>query len=46
MVQVTGISYDIVVLAAIIPAALYYLSLYSVVHIEALRHGIKVATSG
>lgn len=41
MVQVTGISYDIVVLAAIIPAALYYLSLYSVVHIEALRHGIK-----
>ena len=41
MAQVTGISYEIIVLAAIIPAALYYLSLYSVVHIEALRHGIK-----
>ena len=41
MAQVTGISYEIIVLAAIIPAALYYISLYSVVHIEALRHGIK-----
>ncbi len=41
MAQVTGISYEIIVLAAIIPAFLYYLSLYSVVHIEALRHGIK-----
>ena len=40
MAQLTGISYEIIALAAVIPAALYYLSLYTVVHIEALRHGI------
>ena len=40
MAQLTGISYEVIALAAVIPAALYYLSLYSVVHIEALKHGI------
>lgn len=40
MAQLTGISYEIIALAAVIPSALYYLSLYSVVHIEALKHGI------
>ena len=40
MAQLTGISYEIIALAAIIPAALYYLSLYAVVHIEALKHSI------
>lgn len=40
MAQLTGIPYVTIAIAAILPAALYYLSLYWVVHIEALRQGI------
>lgn len=40
MAQLTGIPYVTIAVAAILPAALYYLSLYWVVHIEALRQGI------
>ena len=41
MAQVTGISYGTIALAAIIPAFLYYLSLYWVIHIEALKEGLS-----
>lgn len=41
MAQVTGISYATIALAAIIPAFLYYLSLYWVIHIEALKEGLR-----
>ena len=40
MAQLTGIPYVTIALAAILPAALYYFSLYWVIHIEALRQGI------
>lgn len=39
MAQITGIPYATIALAAILPAFLYYLSLYWVIHIEALRAG-------
>ena len=41
MAQITGISYGTIALAAIIPAFLYYLSLYWVIHIEALKEGLR-----
>ena len=41
MAQLTGIAYSTIALAAILPAALYYLSLYWVVHIEALKEGLR-----
>lgn len=41
MAQLTGIPYEVIALAAVVPASLYYLSLYSVVHIEALKHNIS-----
>ncbi len=41
MAQITGISYATIAVAALIPAFLYYLSLYWVVHIEALKEGLK-----
>ena len=40
MAQLTGIPYATIAVAAVIPAALYYFSLYWVVHIEALREGV------
>lgn len=40
MAQLTGISYATIALAAVLPAFLYYLSLYWVVHIEALKEGL------
>lgn len=41
MAQLTGIPYATIALAAVLPAALYYLSLFSVIHIEALKEGLK-----
>ncbi len=40
MAQLTGIPYPSIALAAVVPAFLYYLSLYFVVHIEALKEGL------
>lgn len=40
MAQLTGIPYATIAIAAILPAALYYLSLFWVIHIEALREGL------
>lgn len=40
MAQITGISYATIAMAAILPAILYYLSLYWVIHIEALKEGL------
>ncbi len=40
MVEFTGIPYATIALAAVIPALLYYVSLFAVVHIEALREGL------
>lgn len=41
MAQLTGIPYATIAIAAILPAFLYYLSLYWVVHIEALKEGLS-----
>lgn len=41
MAQITGISYPTIAVAAIIPAILYYFSLYWVIHIEALKEGLS-----
>lgn len=40
MAQLTGISYATIAMAAILPALLYYLSLYWVIHIESLKEGL------
>jgi TRAP transporter 4TM/12TM fusion protein len=42
MADLTGISYFEIARAAIIPALLYYVVLFSVVHLEAVKHGIAV----
>jgi len=39
MAQITGIPYAAIVIAAIMPAFLYYFSLFWVVHVEGLRAG-------
>lgn len=41
MAQLTGISYGTIALAAVIPAFLYYFSLYWVIHIEALKNDLR-----
>ena len=41
MAQITGISYGTIALAAVIPAFLYYFSLYWVIHIEALKNDLR-----
>lgn len=41
MAEYLGISYARICLAAIIPAFLYYVSIYSGVHIEAVKKGLK-----
>ncbi|MDV2967743.1 TRAP transporter fused permease subunit [Nitratireductor aquimarinus] len=40
MAQLTGIPYATIAVAAILPAVLYYLSLYCVVHFEARKAGL------
>lgn len=40
MAELTGIPYATIALAATLPALLYYLSTYVVIHIEALRMGV------
>ena len=41
MAQVTGIPYATIALAAVLPSVLYYLSLFCVIHIEALKEGLR-----
>lgn len=41
LADVVGVSYARVVLAAIVPALLYYVSLFMLVHFYSLRHGLK-----
>lgn len=41
MAEVLGVPFRTVMFAAIIPAVLYYLATYTMVHLEALRTGLK-----
>jgi TRAP transporter 4TM/12TM fusion protein len=41
MSEVTGISYFDIIKAAAIPAILYYIGLFAIVHFLALRHGMR-----
>ena len=41
MAEYLGVSYIVVMIAAIIPAFLYYITLIMVVHFEAKRLGLK-----
>ncbi|MCK4784035.1 MAG: TRAP transporter fused permease subunit, partial [Desulfobacteraceae bacterium] len=41
MAEFTGIPYREIVIAAMIPAALYYLSIFTQVHLEAVKTGLK-----
>ena len=41
LADIVGVSYDTVVIAAIVPALLYYASIYIVVHFYALRQGME-----
>ena len=41
MAQLTGISYSTIALAALLPALLYYFSLFWVIHIEALKENLQ-----
>jgi TRAP transporter 4TM/12TM fusion protein len=43
MAELTGISYWNIALAAILPALLYYVAVYSVVHYEALKMGLNAS---
>jgi TRAP transporter 4TM/12TM fusion protein len=40
MAELTGVPYQTIIVAAALPAILYYLSLIATVHWEALKHGI------
>lgn len=44
MAELIGVSYWSIALAAIGPALLYYIAVYSVVHFEAIKHNIGVST--
>jgi len=41
LADIVGVNYSDVVFAAITPALLYYISIYSVVHFYSLRHGLR-----
>ena len=41
MAEITGISYFDIIKAAAIPAILYYIGLFAMVHFLALRHGVQ-----
>jgi len=41
MSEITGVSYGKIIIHAFIPAVLYYLSLYFMVHFEAVKTGLK-----
>jgi TRAP transporter 4TM/12TM fusion protein len=41
MAELTGIPYATIALAALLPAILYFVSVFTVVHIEAVRLGLK-----
>jgi TRAP transporter 4TM/12TM fusion protein len=43
MAELTGISYWNIALAAILPAFLYYVAVYSVVHYEAIKMGLQAS---
>ncbi|PRD42387.1 C4-dicarboxylate ABC transporter permease [Phyllobacterium phragmitis] len=42
MAEILGVSYLTIIVAAIIPAALFYLSVFVTVHIEALRRNLAI----
>lgn len=41
LADIVGVDYSEVVIAAITPVLLYYISLYAVIHFYSLRHGLK-----
>jgi TRAP transporter 4TM/12TM fusion protein len=45
MAELTGVPYQRIIVAAALPAILYYLSLLATVHWEALKHGIGTMTA-
>ena len=45
MAELTGVPYQKIIVAAALPAILYYLSLMATVHWEALKHGIGTMTA-
>jgi TRAP transporter 4TM/12TM fusion protein len=45
MAELTGVPYQNIIVAAALPAILYYLSLMATVHWEALKHGIGTMTA-
>ena len=45
MAELTGVPYQQIIVAAALPAILYYLSLMATVHWEALKHGIGTMTA-
>jgi TRAP transporter 4TM/12TM fusion protein len=46
MSELTGIPYATIIVAAILPALLYYAGVMATVHWEALKHGIGTMTTG
>lgn len=46
MAEITGISYWNIALAAIVPAIVYYVAVYAVVHYEAMRLNLNVTIGG
>jgi TRAP transporter 4TM/12TM fusion protein len=45
MAELTGVPYQKIIVAAALPAVLYYVSILATVHWEALRHGIGTMTA-
>jgi TRAP transporter 4TM/12TM fusion protein len=45
MAELTGVPYQQIIVAAALPAILYYLSIMATVHWEALKHGIGTMTA-
>jgi TRAP transporter 4TM/12TM fusion protein len=46
MAELTGVPYSKIIVAAALPAVLYYTGIMATVHWEALKHGIGTMTSG
>ena len=41
MAEITGIPYGKIAVAALIPAVIYYVNIFSVIHFEASKHGLQ-----
>ncbi|WP_206811718.1 TRAP transporter permease [Paradesulfitobacterium ferrireducens] len=41
MAEITGVSYGKIALTALIPAIIYYVNIFAVIHFEAVQHGLK-----